>query len=302
MVAKIYSAAVIGVNACPVEIEVNIAGANSTNIKESAISIVGLPDIAVKESRDRIYSAFINSKFIPPKGFTVVNLAPADIRKEGASFDLGIALGIFGATGNLDLERLGRIAALGELGLDGSVRPVKGALPIAAELAAQKIVSALLVPPANAREAAIAAGNSLPVFPVNTLAEAVELINRGKGTPFRAELDLLEKTSRLPDFDEVKGQLAARRALEIAAAGGHNTLLIGPPGTGKSMLAMRLPGILPPMTLAETLETSRIYSVLGLLSGKNPVMNNRPFRSPHHTISDAGLIGGGRDPRPGERR
>ncbi|MBR7130797.1 MAG: YifB family Mg chelatase-like AAA ATPase [Lentisphaeria bacterium] len=300
MVAKIYSAAVIGVNACPVEIEVNIAGANSTNIKESAISIVGLPDIAVKESRDRIYSAFINSKFIPPKGFTVVNLAPADIRKEGASFDLGIALGIFGATGNLDLERLGRIAALGELGLDGSVRPVKGALPIAAELAAQKIVSALLVPPANAREAAIAAGNSLPVFPVNTLAEAVELINRGKGTPFRAELDLLEKTSRLPDFDEVKGQLAARRALEIAAAGGHNTLLIGPPGTGKSMLAMRLPGILPPMTLAETLETSRIYSVLGLLSGKNPVMNNRPFRSPHHTISDAGLIGGGRDPRPGE--
>ena len=300
MVAKLYSATVLGVDAYTIEIEVNLTGVNSTSIKESTISIVGLPDAAVKESRDRIYSAFISASFIPPRGFTVVNLAPADLRKEGAAFDLGIALGILGATGSVEIDRLGRIAALGELGLDGSVRPVKGALPIAAKLAAEKKVSALLVPPANAREAALAAGNKLPVFAVNSLAEAVELINRGHGTPFKSSLEQLENYSRIPDFDEVKGQLAARRALEIAAAGGHNSLLVGPPGTGKSMLAMRLPGILPPMTLEETLETSRIYSVLGLLSSGNPLMNIRPFRSPHHTISDAGLIGGGREPRPGE--
>ncbi|MBE6357149.1 MAG: ATP-binding protein [Lentisphaerae bacterium] len=300
MVAKVYSATVIGVDAHTVEIEVNSTAVSTLSIKESSISIVGLPDTAVKESRDRIYSAFINSGKIPPRGFTVVNLAPADLKKEGAAFDLGIALGMLGTTGNLDLERLGRIAVLGELGLDGSVRPVRGVLPIAAKLAAANQVSALLVPQANAREAALAAGTTLPVFPVSTLEEAIELVNRGHGTPFRASLQQLKDCTRIHDFDEVKGQLAARRALEIAAAGGHNSLLIGPPGTGKSMLAMRLPGILPPMTLEETLETSRIYSVMGMLSEDRPMMNVRPFRSPHHTISDAGLIGGGRDPKPGE--
>ena len=300
MVAKVYSAAVIGVDAHTVEIEVNSTAASTMNLKESAISIVGLPDTAVKESRDRIYSAFVNSGQIPPRGFTVVNLAPADLKKEGAAFDLGIALGILGTTGNLDIERLGRIAVLGELGLDGSVRPVRGALPIASKLAENHKISALLVPKANAREASLAAGNKLPVFPVNTLTEAVELVNRGHGTPFRASPEQLDSCGKSFDFDEVKGQLAARRALEIAAAGGHNSLLVGPPGTGKSMLAMRLPGILPPMTMAETLETSRIYSVLGMLSEKHPLMNIRPFRSPHHTISDAGLIGGGKDPKPGE--
>ena len=300
MVAKVYTAAVIGVDAFTVEIEVNLTGANSISLKESAISIVGLPDAAVKESRDRVYSAFISSGFLPPKGFTVVNLAPVDLRKEGAAFDLGIALGILGATGNLDTERLGRIAALGELGLDGSVRPVRGLLPVAAKLAAEGRLSALLVPRANAREAALAAGEKLPVFPIGSLKEAAELVNLGHGTPFRAGMENFADDDGMCDFDEVKGQLAARRAMEIAAAGSHNVLMSGSPGTGKSMIAMRLPGILPPMTMEETLETSRIYSVLGLLSGDRPLMNRRPFRSPHHTISDAGLIGGGRDPRPGE--
>ncbi len=300
MVAKLFSATVIGIDAFPIEIEVNLTGINSTSMKESSISIVGLPDTAVKESRDRIYSAFISSQFIPPKGFTVVNLAPADLRKEGAAFDLGIALGMLGATGVVDNERLGRIAAIGELGLDGSVRPVRGALPIAAKLAEERLISALFVPPANAREAALASANRIPVFPVASLKEAVELVNRGRGTPFHAELEKFNTSAISCDFNEVKGQLAARRALEIAAAGAHNTLLTGPPGTGKSMIATRLPGILPPLSLAEALETSRIYSVLGLLSAGAPLIDRRPFRAPHHTVSDAGLIGGGRDPRPGE--
>lgn len=300
MVAKLFSATVIGIDAYPIEIEVNLTGVQSTSMKDSAISIVGLPDTAVKESRDRIYSAFVSSEFIPPRGFTVVNLAPADLRKEGAAFDLGIALGILGATGALDTEHLSRIAAIGELGLDGSVRPVRGALPVAAKLTADRMVSALLVPPANAREAALASGNKIPVFPVANLKEAAELVNRGSGKPFRTELEKFDTSGISCDFNEVKGQLAARRALEIAAAGAHNTLLTGSPGTGKSMLAMRLPGILPPLSLAEALETSRIYSVLGMLAADMPLIDRRPFRSPHHTISDAGLIGGGRDPRPGE--
>ncbi|MBR7155592.1 MAG: YifB family Mg chelatase-like AAA ATPase, partial [Lentisphaeria bacterium] len=247
-----------------------------------------------------IHSAFISSNFVPPRGFTVVNLAPADLRKEGSAFDLGIALGILGATGVVDNERLGRIAALGELGLDGSTRPVKGALPAAATLAASGKVSALLVPEANAREAALAANGKLPVFAVRSLSEAVALVNRGHGSPCRAQVEEFSPSGKMPDFDEVKGQLDARRALEIAAAGGHNSLLTGPPGTGKSMLAMRLNSILPPMSLPEMLETSRIHSVLGMLSSDLPLVNARPFRAPHHTISDAGLIGGGRDPRPGE--
>lgn len=300
MVAKLYSATVIGVEAYIIEIEVSQTSPFIAGMKDNTISIVGLPDAAVKESRDRISSAFISSEFDPAQGFTVVNLAPADLRKEGAAFDLGIALGMLGAAGRLDCERLGRIAVLGELGLDGSVRPVKGVLPIAAKLAADRSVSALLVPHANAREAALAAANRLPIFQVSTLTEAVELVNRGHGIPFKAINEEAADAFNCCDFDEVKGQLLARRALEIAAAGSHNSLLIGPPGTGKSMLAMRLPGILPPMTLEETLESSRIYSVLGLLSAEQPLMNLRPFRAPHHTISDAGLIGGGRDPRPGE--
>ena len=300
MVAKLFSATVIGIDAFPIEIEVNLTGVASISMKESAISIVGLPDTAVKESRDRVYSAFVNAGFIPPKGFTVVNLAPADLRKEGAAFDLGIALGILGTTGAVDSERLGRIAAIGELGLDGALRPVRGVLPIAAKLAEAHLVSALLVPPANAREAALASAGRIPIFPVENLKAAVELVNRGHGTPFKADPVPPASDAGACDFAEVKGQLAARRALEIAAAGGHNSLMIGPPGTGKTLLAMRLPGIMPPLTFAEALETSRIYSVLGLLNSGQPLIDRRPFRSPHHTISDAGLTGGGRDPRPGE--
>lgn len=302
MLAKTFSASVIGIDAYPVEIEVNVTGSSSGGAADSVVSIVGLPDMAVKESRDRVKSAILSSGMIPPKGFTVVNLAPADLRKEGAAFDLGIALGMLAATGAVNPEALSSVAVVGELALDGSVRPVRGALPIAARLAEQSGLAMLLVPPQNAEEAALAGGENLAVYPVASLTAAVELINRGGALPYRTSLAEYTERNREhePDFADVKGQKMARRALEIAAAGGHNCLLTGPPGTGKSMLSMRLAGILPPMTMAETLETSRIHSVLGLLSGGRPLLNCRPFRSPHHTISDVGLIGGGRDPKPGE--
>lgn len=302
MLAKTFSASVIGIDAYPVEIEVNVTGSSSGGAADSVVSIVGLPDMAVKESRDRVKSAILSSGMIPPKGFTVVNLAPADLRKEGAAFDLGIALGMLAATGAVNPEALSSVAVVGELALDGSVRPVRGALPIAARLAEQAGLAMLLVPPQNAEEAALAGGEKLAVYPVASLTAAVELINRGGTLPYRTSLAEYTERNREhePDFADVKGQKMARRALEIAAAGGHNCLLTGPPGTGKSMLSMRLAGILPPMTMAETLETSRIHSVLGLLSGGRPLLNRRPFRSPHHTISDVGLIGGGRDPKPGE--
>jgi len=303
MLGKVYSAAVIGIDAFPVEIEANVSQRAATPPAASLMSIVGLPDAAVKESRDRIHSAFIASGFLPPRGFCVVNLAPAGLRKEGAAFDLGIALGILAATGALDGDRLRRCAVLGELALDGSLRPVKGVLPAADVLASSGTASMLLVPSANAVEAALAAGERMPVLPVDSLKDAVEVISGAKQVaPCRASLAEHQANAAgdLPDFADVKGQVLARRALEIAAAGGLNAIMVGPPGTGKSMLAMRLPGILPPMTAAETLETSRIHSVLGLLSSGEPILNTRPFRAPHHTISDAGLIGGGHDPRPGE--
>lgn len=301
MLAKTFSAAVIGIDAFPVEIEVNVTG-GTANAPESIVSIVGLPDAAVKESRDRVRSAILSSGMVPPRGSTVVNLAPADLRKEGAAFDLGIALGMLAASGSIPKEPLATAAVLGELALDGTIRPVRGALPIAARLAENGGLDALLVPTANAEEAALGAGETLPVYPVGSLRDAVEQICRGYGLPCHASIAEYQAgvQENAPDFADVKGQKMARRALEIAAAGGHNCLMIGPPGTGKSMLAMRLPGILPPMNRAETLETSRIHSVLGLLSSGQPLLNRRPFRSPHHTISDVGLIGGGRDPHPGE--
>jgi len=303
MISKVYSAAVIGIDAWTVEIEAEVSSSSGIPGRDGMVSIVGLPDAAVKESRDRIYPAFTSSGFIPPRGSAVVNLAPAGLRKEGAAFDLGIALGLLASSGALDPAKLAAYAALGELALDGSLRPVRGALPLADRLASEKNLAGLLVPGPNAREAALASGDRLPVFPVSSLREAVAVVSgETKPVPFRASLSeyIAGHKGHEPDFDEVKGQPLARRALEIAAAGGHNIIMIGSPGTGKSMLAMRLPGILPPMTVAETIETSRIHSVLGLLSSGEPILNCRPFRAPHHTISDAGLIGGGHDPHPGE--
>lgn len=302
MLARTFSGAVNGIDARAVEIEVNISQRGRAAGMEQAVSIVGLPDAAVKESRDRVFSAFMSAGLTPPRGFVVVNLAPAGIRKEGAAFDLGIALGIMAAGGALAADKLAVAGVLGELALNGAVRPVCGVLPIAAELAATPGVGMLLVPEANAREAALAAGDKLPVYAVSNLTEALEVVSSGAGRRERATLKsyLAESAADQPDFSEVKGQHLARRALEIAAAGGHHVLMVGSPGTGKTMLAMRLPGILPPLTSDEALETSRIHSVLGMLSDERPVVDVRPFRSPHHTVSDAGLIGGGRDPRPGE--
>ena len=301
--SKIFSAALTGIEAHPVEIEVNTSGrvANPAGSSESIVSIVGLPDAAVRESRDRVRSAMESSGFPYPKGVTVVNLAPADLRKEGAGFDLGIALGMLASGGFINCDILARTGVIGELSLNGQVRPVRGALPIAAMLSEMPEIDRILVPPENVREAALASARPI-VYPVASLTDAVNLLQSGSGTPFHADLPeyLAKLPANAPDFCEVKGQIRAKRAMEIAAAGGHHILMIGSPGCGKTMLATRLPGILPPMSRAEMLETSRIHSVLGLLSGQGEIMNMRPFRAPHHTASDIGIIGGGRDPRPGE--
>ena len=303
MLAKTFTGAVNGIDARVVEIEINTTESRRPPPgTDSAVSIVGLPDAAVRESRDRVFSAFSCSGFRTPRGFTVVNLAPAGLRKEGAAFDLGIAVGLLAASGALPADRPAAAGILGELALDGTVRPVCGALPVAAALAMERGIEMLVVPDANAREAALAVSGRLPVYAVRDLAEAVRTVASGSGRRCEATLEsyLRESSPDQPDFSEVKGQHLARRALEIAAAGGHHVLMAGSPGTGKTMLAMRLPGILPPLTPEEALETSRIHSVLGMLSSGRPIVDRRPFRAPHHTVSDVGLIGGGRDPRPGE--
>ncbi|MCQ2377968.1 MAG: YifB family Mg chelatase-like AAA ATPase [Victivallaceae bacterium] len=302
MVNTVLSGAIAGVRASVVEIEANQNSAGGFWRGEGVVSVVGLPDLAVEESRDRVFSAFVNSGFLPPRGFFVVNLAPADLKKEGAAFDLGIALTLLGATGILSPDALKRFGALGELALDGTLRAVRGALPVADALGESGRVEALLVPKANAEEAALGAGKQLKVYGISTLAEAVGVISGARSVAPASVAEEIFRPFRegSPDLADVKGQLLGKRALEIAAAGGHNLLFFGPPGTGKTMLALRLPGILPPMTRGETLETSRIHSVLGMLSSGAPIVADRPFRAPHHTISDAGLIGGGHDPRPGE--
>lgn len=295
MLFKTRSAAVFGIEAYPVDVEVHISAGGNGNFH-----IVGLPDTAVRESRNRIIAAIRNNGFSFPYQSITVNLAPADMKKEGSAFDLPMAVSILGGHGLLNRLELTDYLLVGELSLDGKLRPVRGVLSIAM-LARDLKIPNVLVPAGNAREAAVVDGIS--VYPMGALTEVVDFINGGRSVePARPEPGLSRReTARRPDdFRDVRGQYHAKRAIEVAMAGGHNMLMIGPPGSGKTMLAKRIPSILPPMSFDEGLETTRIHSVSGLLPSEGGVVSARPFRAPHHTISDAGLVGGGSVPRPGE--
>jgi magnesium chelatase family protein len=295
MLFRVQSAAVFGIRAYPINVEVDLSGGDRLKLLT-----VGLPDAAVRESSQRVKSALRNCGFVlPPKSITI-NLAPADLKKEGSAFDLPMAVGILGASGCIRVNNLSKCLFMGELSLDGAIQPVKGALPMAA-MASERGWTHMVVPEDNAQEAAAVSG--IHAFPVRSLSQVMQLLD-GKAPWVSLTIDRDRMMSGCSchdvDFQDVKGQYQARRAVEIAVAGGHNIILIGPPGSGKTMIARRLPTILPPMNFDEAIETTKIHSVAGMLSTRAGLVVNRPFRAPHHTISNAGLIGGGTIPRPGE--